>query len=846
MTGAMFPNHTSMTIAAKAELGPCSTRMRYHRPKYKPPKEVDVAQAGSYLPLYQLRSMGVRTPSPEPPEPFSAREAAVPSLPKLPGASTGGIRSSGPLTHPRGNTKKNRTGRSTGRSTTGIGPISTGALKWAPMPPKESQVLRHGRADGLKGRSGPARRVRPLRVDPTDTQAQSGVPQTPFYAADTLRVAMAVIRAGEHAEDVWQKVAAEVGGDRGAAECRRCWERILCARCNVELRDAIREKDLPGLRKALGRAAALHYECPEVGEAELLQAELEAMVRDYDDGIEGGIDHVLPWSVQQLVSQLRVALYKTATGQDIVNMLRRWDHDGSGEITYDEFVEALRDEVKMPTTALRDDDLRMLFDHVDSDGSGAVEPEELIEFLKRGSGQRLRGASKLPDSEKERHDSVMRQAHEAGQLEGMAFERAAKGGPARAKKKRAKAPKLVADLPLKVLLDKLFETQDANRYNILLQSNGFETVNDVKLASPEYFEALGMPKAAVELLLVEANRKEVETVEEASPELISEVKYLVGEWFEKMDDDGSGEITMYEASDLLNSLGPREGSRLTWGELLAEIDTNRDGKISVDEVENIFLNAAPDNDEEFIKVVLTPLRDLQAQGWEVVDMRKKKAQAENPHWRDSDNNEGGVTDLRRIGEEPGEDNHNKTMKFILSGLEAAAIVESNTKRKGAQRVISNRLAQPVGQKLFGMRRDGEDDEISWVVNRKNLLDEAIDEEEDDAFSAARQALAAAGIKQVEVRPLRKGWMDYDSETPIRFIILDKWRGHVKREKKFRGIILRMTIMRQYMQTATCFSAWKQFHARSMARIRRENELAKEETERNANVRGKVKGFFGED
>ena len=213
-----------------------------------------MAEAGTYLPLYQLRAMGVRSPSPEPPEPFSAREAAVPSLPKLPGASTGGIRSSGPLTHPRGNTKKNRTGRSTSRSTIGIGPISTGALKWAPMPPKESKVLRHGRADGLKGKVGPTRRVRPLRVDAVDVQTQSGEPQKPFYAADTLRVAMAVIRAGEHAEDVWQKVAAEVGGDRSPDECRRCWQRIVRARCNVELRDSIREKDLPGLRKALGRA----------------------------------------------------------------------------------------------------------------------------------------------------------------------------------------------------------------------------------------------------------------------------------------------------------------------------------------------------------------------------------------------------------------------------------------------------------------------------------------------------------------------------------------------------------------------------------------------------------------
>ena len=825
MTGAMFPNHTAMTIAAKAELGPCSTRMRYQRPKYRPPKEVDVAEAGAYLPLHQLRSMGVRTPSPEKPEPFSAREAAVPKLPKLPP----GARSSGPLTHPRGNTKKNRTVRSTI-----VGPISTGALKWAPMPPRESRVLRHGRADGLKGRKGKPRHVRALHVAPVDPGSGS---QRPFHAADTLRVAMAVIRAGEHAEDVWQKVAAEVGGGRDPDECRQCWDRIVRARCSVELQDAIREKDLPSLRKALGRAAALHYESSEVREAELLQAELEAMVREYDDGIEGGIDDILPWQVQQLVAQLRRGLYKAATGQDIVTMLRRWDHDGTGEINFEEFKDALRNQVKMPTASLHDEDLRALFAYVDEDDSGTVEPEELIAFLKKGSGQRLRGASRLPETEEERRAKVLKQAHAAGQLEGMAFERGSKG-VARAKKKRAKATVERTEVPLKQLLDRLFEDDVANRYNILLQVNGFEQVGDVALASPHYFEALGMPMEAVELLLAEANRKEEEKVEQASPKLIEEAKALIGEWFIKMDDDGSGEITMYEATDLLNSLGPREGARLSWGELLAEIDVNRDGKITADEIEGIFLNAAPDNDEEFQKVVLTPLRDLQARGWEVVDERKKRAQAANPYWRDPENNEGGVTDLRRIGEDPGDFNHNKTLKCILTGLEAAALTEADTKKKGKQRVFSSRLAQPITYKLFGMKQDDdEDEEVSWVVNRKHIIDEPINEE-DDAISAARKALAAAGVRQLQLRPVRKGWMDYDSETPRRFVILDKWRQWVALEKKYRAIVLRMTINRQELQLKAGFRVWKLAH-----NVAKKQKLRKGQGQ--GLLKGKVKGLLGE-
>ena len=874
MTGAMFPNHTQMSIGSKADFGPISTRMRYSRPKYKPPKELDVAEAGSYLPLYQLRAMGVRTPSPEAPEPFTARDAAVPALPNIGGTGGGGSRRTGPLTHPRGNTKKKST---TGRSNGPTGAIRTGGLNWEPTPPPESRVLRHGRADGLKGKSG-TKRAKPLRVEPMGVEDQEHSFK-PFSAADTLRVAMAVVRAGEHNPDIWSKVASEVGGGRVPEECRQCWIRIVRARCSVELREAVRTKDLPGLRKALGRAAALQYESPEVRKAELKQAELEALVRDYDDGIEGGIDHVLSWVVQQLVSTLRTALYKTATGQNIIHMLRRWDHDGSGEITYEEFVVALRDEVKLPTSSLRDEDIRLLFEHVDADGSGTVEPQELVDFLHKGSGQRLRGASKLPDEEKDKHERVMKQAHEAGQLEAMMFQRDQKGGPARLKKAEKIEKKKQSERPLKELLDALFEEHDSNRYNILLQTNGFEQVSDVKLASSAYFEALGMPAEVVEKLLGEANKVEEEVEEVANPKLVAEVKALCAEWFSVMDDDGSGAITMYEATDLLNSLGPREGSRLSWGELLAEMDTNRDGQITVDEVEGVFLREAPTDDDEFEKMVLTPLRDLQKMGWEVVDVRKKKAQASNPRWQDESNNEGGVTDLRRIREDPGEDNHNKTMKLILSGLESAALVEQEHKKKKGQKKISDRLAKPSGRfKLFGQVRfyahfrsfvpsfcivlpcfwadlgfdlilqidedeeiEEEEEEQRWLVARDRKKEQGIDEaEEDDAIVEARRALVAAGVKQIDVRPIRRGWIGYEAETPRRFIILDRWREHAIWEKKCRGIVLRMNIMRQYIQLATMFSYWQQV-IEVTKRQRDEAEAIKK-----VGLMGKLKRGIGKD
>eukprot|EP01045_Picozoa_sp_COSAG04_P058818 COSAG04_NODE_28807_length_273_cov_0.597701_1_plen_51_part_01 len=43
-----------------------------------------------------------------------------------------------------------------------------------------------------------------------------------------------------------------------------------------------------------------------------------------------------------------------------------------------------------------------------------------------------------------------------------------------------------------------------------------------------------------------------------------------------------------------------------------------------------------------------------------------------------------------------------------------------------------------------------------------------DSAHDDAMAAAKFALVAAGVEQVEIRPLRKGWLGYDSETPRRY------------------------------------------------------------------------------
>lgn len=100
---------------------------------------------------------------------------------------------------------------------------------------------------------------------------------------------------------------------------------------------------------ALARAKSLQEQAPEVAAAELLQAELDSLVREYHGGHDQNFDKdALPWSVEQLVSIVRSALYKTAIGQDVMRLVSRWDKDGSGEVTYPQFVMALRTEVKIP------------------------------------------------------------------------------------------------------------------------------------------------------------------------------------------------------------------------------------------------------------------------------------------------------------------------------------------------------------------------------------------------------------------------------------------------------------------------------------------------------------------
>ena len=67
---------------------------------------------------------------------------------------------------------------------------------------------------------------------------------------------------------------------------------------------------------------------------------------------------MLPWAVQQLIWKLRSALYSQTIGHDAHHMFSKYDTDGSGSITFDEFCTAVR-EIKLSRTRFKQDELQV-------------------------------------------------------------------------------------------------------------------------------------------------------------------------------------------------------------------------------------------------------------------------------------------------------------------------------------------------------------------------------------------------------------------------------------------------------------------------------------------------------
>ena len=77
------------------------------------------------------------------------------------------------------------------------------------------------------------------------------------------------------------------------------------------------------------------------------------------------------------LEELKKGLAGKANGDNILDLLRSADTDGSGEINYTEFLAATIDQ----TVFMREDYLRTTFRLFDKDGSGKIDNEEVVALL---------------------------------------------------------------------------------------------------------------------------------------------------------------------------------------------------------------------------------------------------------------------------------------------------------------------------------------------------------------------------------------------------------------------------------------------------------------------------------
>eukprot|EP01045_Picozoa_sp_COSAG04_P025492 COSAG04_NODE_3354_length_2900_cov_14.029275_2_plen_771_part_01 len=81
-----------------------------------------------------------------------------------------------------------------------------------------------------------------------------------------------------------------------------------------------------------------------------------------------------------LRKKFQAAAY-TSQGVDLDLLFRQYDHDGSGELEFEEFRQAVRKTGRLSVNQVPDGDLREMFRHVDKDGGGTIGIEEFKELL---------------------------------------------------------------------------------------------------------------------------------------------------------------------------------------------------------------------------------------------------------------------------------------------------------------------------------------------------------------------------------------------------------------------------------------------------------------------------------
>jgi hypothetical protein len=88
-----------------------------------------------------------------------------------------------------------------------------------------------------------------------------------------------------------------------------------------------------------------------------------------------------PSEQRQVRYKLRAAAY-TDRGVDWHRLFKFYDVDNSGEIGMIEFKRLLRSDAKIPVSQLSDSDVRALYRSVDTDGSGDIDADEFLAWVR--------------------------------------------------------------------------------------------------------------------------------------------------------------------------------------------------------------------------------------------------------------------------------------------------------------------------------------------------------------------------------------------------------------------------------------------------------------------------------
>lgn len=112
-----------------------------------------------------------------------------------------------------------------------------------------------------------------------------------------------------------------------------------------------------------------------------------------------GTSHITVW-LDEIRSGFRAAAARAVARHGFTALFAAVDTDGSGEVDFDEFTAAVRDNLTIGEDVVRDSELLSVFSAVDVDGSGEIDSEEFIQWLEGtspagSSEERLRARFKV-------------------------------------------------------------------------------------------------------------------------------------------------------------------------------------------------------------------------------------------------------------------------------------------------------------------------------------------------------------------------------------------------------------------------------------------------------------------